>query len=190
MSEDERKNMIAFGLEEAKYLAENYLDEKQANEFFSAMETIAKYGVNGTVSGDGKVTYNIEGGLGVTGNISDMNILKEKSPDLYKEINDLNQSIINHADGAKHGAKFIELHKKAATIIDSADSKGKTISEDAVDEYKKWEEKIEKTELPMVFQNVEYANMQTFFESLNNQSSLSNDWIRNNVANFIKWLNG
>lgn len=190
MSEDERKNMIAFGLEEAKYLAENYLDGKQANEFLSAMETIAKYGVNGTVAGDGKVTYNIESGLDVAGNISDMNILKEKAPDLYKEINDLNQSILNHADGEKHGAKFIELHKKAAAILNSAESKEKTISEDAVDEYKKWEEKIEKTELPVAFQNVKYTSLQTFFESLNNQSSfLSNNWIRYNVANFIKWLN-
>lgn len=190
MSEDERKDMIAFGLEEAKYLAENYLDEKQADEFLSAMETIAKYGVNGTVADDGKVTYNIESGLNAAGSIGDMNILKEKAPDLYKEIDDLNQSIINHTDGEKHGAKFIELHKKAATILNSVDSNGKTISENAVDEYKKWEEKVEKTELPVTFQNVKYTNLQTFFESLNNQSSfLSNKWIRNNAVNFMKWLN-
>ena len=109
MSENERKDMIAFGMEEAKYLAENYLNEKQAGEFISAMETIAKYGINGKMTADGTVVYNIEKGLNFTGEIDDMDILKEKAPDLYKEINDLNQRIINHKDGEKFGVEFFGL---------------------------------------------------------------------------------
>ena len=46
--------MAAFGLEAAKYLAENYLDESHAADFLSAMETVAKYGLNGSVSDGGK----------------------------------------------------------------------------------------------------------------------------------------
>ncbi len=56
MSEDERKSKIAFGMEEAKYLDENYLDEKQAGEFLTGMEAIAKYDMNGNVAEDGAVT--------------------------------------------------------------------------------------------------------------------------------------
>lgn len=46
LSEQERQDMAAFGLEAAKYLAENYLDESHAADFMSAMETVAKYGLS------------------------------------------------------------------------------------------------------------------------------------------------
>lgn len=189
MSEDERKSMIAFGMEEAKYLAENHLDEKQAGEFLSAMETIAKYGMNGSVAGDGTVTYHIEKGLNSAGQVDDMDILKEKAPDLYREINELNQSIINHKGGEKYGAKFLELHKRAANVLNAINEKGETNSEAAVKEYRKWEEETEKTKLPDIFKDTKYTSMQTFFESLQNQSQLSNDWINNSMARFMKWLN-
>lgn len=189
MSEDERKSMIAFGMEEAKYLAENHLDEKQAGEFLSAMETIAKYGMNGSVAGDGTVTYHIEKGLNSAGQVDDMDILKEKAPDLYREINELNQSIINHKGGEKYGAKFLELHKRAANVLNAINEKGETNSEAAVKEYRKWEEETEKTKLPDIFKDTKYTSMQTFFESLQNQSRLSNDWLNNSMALFIKWLN-
>lgn len=189
MSEDERKSMIAFGMEEAKYLAENHLDEKQAGEFLSAMETIAKYGMNGSVAGDGTVTYHIEKGLNSAGQVDDMDILKEKAPDLYREINELNQSIINHKGGEKYGAKFLELHKRAANVLNAINEKGETNSEAAVKEYRKWEEETEKTKLPDIFKDTKYTSMQTFFESLQNQNRLSNDWLNNSMALFIKWLN-
>ena len=50
------------------------------------------------------------------------------------------------------------------------------------------EETVEKTELPTTFKNVKYNNFQSFFESLQNQSSLSNSWISNNLNRFMKWL--
>lgn len=62
MTEEQRKDRISFGLEEAKYLAENYLDEEHAADFLSAMDTIAKYGMNATVSEDGKAAYHIKKG--------------------------------------------------------------------------------------------------------------------------------
>ncbi len=189
MSENERKSMIAFGMEEAKYLAENYLDEKQAGEFLSAMETIAKYGMNGSVAGDGTVTYHIEKGLNSAGRVDDMDILKEKAPDLYNEINELNQRIIDHKPGEKFGAKFLELQKRAEKVLEGTNGKGETNREVAVKEYKKWEEETAKTELPQIFKNTKYTNIQSFFESLQNQSQLSNDWLNNSMARFMQWLN-
>ncbi len=189
MSEDERKSMIAFGMEEAKYLAENFLKQEHSGEFLSAMETIAKYGINGSVAEDGTVTYHIEKGLNVVGQIDDMDILKEKAPDLYREINELNQSIINHKAGEKYGVKFLELHKRAERVLNATNEKGETNSEAAMKEYKKWEEEVEETKLPDIFKDTKYSTMQTFFESLQNQSQLSNDWINNSMARFMKWLN-
>ena len=189
MSEQERQDMIAFGLETAKYLAENYLDESHAADYMSAMETIAKYGMNGSVSDSGKTVYNTQEGQvrmsGAPSNYVDMESwLKANDTDLYNQINELNQSIINGKDGESHAAKFIELYTKAAKEILNASSDTKKDSD-----YADWKEKIEKTELPATFKNVKYNDFQSFFASLQNQSSLSNSWISENLNRFMKWLN-
>lgn len=189
ISESERKDMVAFGMEEAKYLAENYLNEKQAGEFISAMETIAKYGINGKMAEDGAVVYNIEKGLNFTGKIDDMDILKEKAPDLYKEINELNQRIINHKDSEKFGAEFLKLFKKAEKVLNSKNGKEETNIESALNFYKEWEKEIEDTKIPSSFKNVKYDNFQSFMESLHNQSKLSNKWLDSSIARFMKWIN-
>ena len=188
LSEQERQDMAAFGLEMAKYLAENYLDESHAADFMSAMETVAKYGLNGSVSDGGKVINNVQEGKvrmsGAPGSYVDMEgWLKANDTELYKQINELNQSIINHKGGENHSAKFIELYTKAAKKILDASSDTKKDSG-----YADWKEKVEKTKLPATFQNVKYNGFQSFLESLQNQSSLSNSWISANVSRFMKWL--
>ena len=188
LSEQERQDMAAFGLEAAKYLAENYLDESHAADFMSAMETVAKYGLNGSVSDGGKVIYNVQEGQvrmsGAPGSYVDMEgWLKANDTELYNQINELNRSIINHKDGENHSAKFIELYTKAAKKILDASSDTKKDSG-----YADWKEKVEKTKLPATFQNVKYNGFQSFLESLQNQSSLSNSWISANVSRFMKWL--
>lgn len=102
LTEEQRKEQIAFGLEEAKYLAANYLDEQHAGDFMSAMETIARYGMNGVVSEDGRVTYRIEKGpmVGVSDDyVNGYDILKKKAPELYKELHELNRSIAGGGTG-------------------------------------------------------------------------------------------
>ena len=188
LSEQERQDMAAFGLEMAKYLAENYLDESHAADFMSAMETVAKYGLNGSVSDGGKVIYNVQEGKvrmsGAPGSYVDMEgWLKANDTELYNQINELNQSIINHKDRENHSAKFIELYTKAAKKILDASSDTKKDSG-----YADWKEKVEKTKLPATFQNVKYNGFQSFWESLQNQSSLSNSWISANISRFMKWL--
>ena len=188
LSEQERQDMAAFGLEAAKYLAENYLDESHAADFMSAMETVAKYGLNGSVSDGGKVINNVQEGKvrmsGAPGSYVDMEgWLKANDTELYNQINELNQSIINHKDGENHSAKFIELYTKAAKEILDASSDTKKDSG-----YADWKEKVEKTKLPATFQNVKYNGFQSFLESLQNQSSLSNSWISANISRFMKWL--
>ena len=76
----------------AKYLAENYLDESHAEDFMSAMETIAKYGLNGSVSDSGKVIYNVQEGQvwmsGAPGSHVDMEgWLKANDTKLYNQLN-------------------------------------------------------------------------------------------------------
>jgi hypothetical protein len=192
-SEEERQEMIAFGMEEAKYVAENYLDDENAADFFSAMETIAKYGMNGTVDENGNVTYDIKKGTMVDAPndyVNRMDVLKSKAPDLYNEINELNYSIVNRKNSEKYSTKFLELYQKAEKVLNNAssDEDGKTNQEAAVEEYADWKEKIEETKLPNVFSNVKYDNLQSFFVSLQNQSNLSNSWITENMNRFAGWL--
>lgn len=49
-----------------------------------------------------------------------MDILKEKAPDLYNEIQELNYNIVNHKNGEKYGHKFLELHKRAEKVLSAA----------------------------------------------------------------------
>lgn len=121
---------------------------------------------------------------GTPSNYVDMeNWLRANDTDLYNQINELNQSIINNKDGESHAAKFIELYTKATKEILNGSSNTKVDSD-----YADWKETMEKTELPATFKNVEYNNFQSFFQSLQNQSSLSNSWISNNLNRFMKWL--
>lgn len=193
MSEQERQEMIAFGMEEAKYIAENYLDEDHAGEFLSAMETIAKYGTNGTVDENGNVTYDIKRGplVGAPDDyVNRMDVLKEKAPDLYDEINEFNYSIVNRKSGEKFSTKFLELHQRAEKVLNStSNEEGKTNLEAAAEEYTDWKEKIEDTKLPNTFSNITYNDLQSFFDSLQNQSSLSNSWMTESMNRFMKWLN-
>lgn len=192
ITEEERQEMIAFGMEEAKYIAENYLDEEHAGEFLSAMETIAKYGMSGKVDENGNVTYDIKKGpmVGAPDDYLDrMDILKSKAPDLYNEINELNYNIVNRKGGEKFGTKFLELHKRAEKVLNSKSGDNeKTNLEVAVEEYTDWKEKIEETKLPTAFSNVKYDNLQSFFASLQNQSQLSGSWMTDNMNRFMKWL--
>lgn len=188
MSEQERQDMIAFGLETAKYLAENYLDETHTADYISAMETIAKYGLNGSVSDSGKVVYNIQEGQvrmpGAPDSYVDMESwLKANDTDLYNQINQLNQNIINHEGGESHADKFIELYTKATQEILNSSSDSK-----ADGDYADWKEIIAKTELPTTFKNMKYNDFQSFFKRMQNQGSLSNSWISENLNRFMKWL--
>jgi hypothetical protein len=157
------------------------------------METIAKYGMNGTVDENGNVTYDIKEGpmVGAPDDyVNRMDVLKSKAPDLYNEINELNYSIVNRKSGEKYSTKLLELYQKAEKVLNNAssDEDGKTNQEAAVEEYADWKEKIEETKLPNVFSNVKYDNLQSFFVSLKNQSNLSNSWITENMNRFAGWL--
>lgn len=195
MTEEQRREQIAFGLEEARYLAANYLDEQHAKEFVSAMETIARYGMNGVVSEDGKVTYHIEKGplVGAPDDYVNQNdILKEKAPELYAELHELNQNIAKGETG--WGRKFIELQNRINQVLNRPSgtvSQGKQLTnyEEAAEKYKNWKKTVEAIKLPNTFADVNYENLESFFGSLKSQqSSLDETWLAKAQERFAKWL--
>lgn len=194
MTEEQRRDTTAFGLEEARYLAENYLDDQHAQDFMSAMETIARYGMNGTVSADGRVTYHIEKGplAGAPDSyVSESDILKEKAPELYKELQELNQRI---AKGETDwGRKLIDLHRRINEKLSGFSgtvSQGKQLSyyEEAAAKYQSWKKIMDSTELPATYSNVNYSDIASFFDSLSSQGSLGNGWLADAQTRFEKWL--
>ena len=180
MTEEEAAKRAA---RDAAFQAENVIQHENTHRI-----VIPNYGLNGSISDSGKVIYNVQEGQvrmsGAPGSYVDMEgWLKANDTELYNQINELNQSIINHKDGENHSAKFIELYTKAAKKILDAPSDTKKDSG-----YADWKEKVEKTKVPATFQNVKYNSFQSFMESLQNQSSLSNSWISANISRFMKWL--
>ncbi|WP_286081012.1 hypothetical protein [Parablautia intestinalis] len=193
ISEKERTDQIAFGMEQAKYLAENYLDKEHGADFISAMETIAKYGLNGVMDKDGKVTYDIEMGYVVgSSSLADQSrareYLKQQAPDLYQEIEELNQKILNKDNKERWGAKFIEIHRKAEKVLNASGVFGKSFYEQERERYNIWSEKIDNTTLPDTFHGVSYMDLSSFSESMKGQSSLSEAWMREQTARLMKWL--
>ncbi|NBJ94682.1 hypothetical protein [Parablautia muri] len=191
MSEKEWTDQIAFGLEQAKYLAENYLDEEHAADFLSAIETIAKYGLNGIVDKDGKVTYDIEMGYVVGSKLfADQSrirdYLKQQAPDLYQEMEELNRNMVENKGG--WGSKFIELHRRAEKVLNAPGDNGKSFYEEEHARYDTWKEKIDHTTLQETFYGTVYTDMSSFFESLKGQSSLSDAWMDSQMERFMKWL--
>lgn len=194
MTEEQRRDAIAFGLEEARYLAENYLDDSHGQDFMSAMETIARYGMNGTVSEDGRVTYHIEKGplVGAPDNyVHENDILKKKAPELYRELDALNRRIAKGELG--WGQEFISLQRRIQAKLNSFSgtvSQGKELSyyEEAAAEYQSWKNGINDTKLPTTFQNVNYADTASFFDSLNTQGSLGKNWLAEAQMRFAGWL--
>ncbi len=196
MTEEQRRDAIAFGLEEARYLARNYLDEQQGADFLSAMETIARYGMNGTVSENGRVTYRIERGpvLGAPEDyVSQSDILKDKAPDLYRELQDLNRGIGQGETG--WGRRFIELHQRIERRLNGysgTEYQGKrlTFYEEAAYEYRSWKKAMDETALPNAYSDVDYRDMNCFFGSLKFQGSLGESWMAEARQRFAKWLEG
>lgn len=91
LTENQRQSLISLGMEKAKYLAQNHMDGDKAKQFLSAMETVAKYGMNGKVGQNGKVLFNIKQGPIVEGMDDDYEVLKQRKPELYKKINELQE---------------------------------------------------------------------------------------------------
>lgn len=95
LSEEERLELIALGLEEAKFMAEK-MDDDKAGLFMDAMNTIAKYGVGGETDSRGNVTYDIRWGavIGMSGDYkSEGAILPNSSAKEKKEFADWQKKI-------------------------------------------------------------------------------------------------
>ena len=146
------------------------------------------------MSEDGKVTYHIEKGplVGAPDDyVSESDILKSKAPDLYKELQEMNQGIARGETG--WGRKFIELHQRINQRLNGYSGtvyQGKQLTyyEEAAAGYQSWKKAMDGTKLPTTYSGVNYLNINVFFDSLKSQGSLGESWFGAAQERFAKWL--
>lgn len=203
LTENQRQSLISLGMEKAKYLAQNHMDGDKAKQFLSAMETVAKYGMNGKVGQNGKVLFNIKQGPIVEGMDDDYEVLKQRKPELYKKINELQEEsstihklyIKHKTESAKNrlaeigGGELIELWKQAREFLHSPDATGKSPMEQSHIEYNNWKRRIEETKLSDEFSKSDYSDWENFSESIMKQNESGNifdsDFLNEDLQKFF-----
>jgi len=207
MTEDERQSMIALGVEKAKYLAANHFDANKAKQFLSAIDTIAKWGMNGKTDENGIVSFDIRKGPVVEGANQLHEVVKSQNPELYKKWMDTLYESQALKEKAKIGElkleniryklkvlanNFIDLQKQAIKWYQSPDGSGKSPHQQWYDEYNGWKNKMESTALPTAFSQSDVSNQEAFFDSIMNQNESSNtldsDYLKEDLQKFIEQL--
>ena len=190
LTEEERLSMISLGMEQASYIAENYMDEETAKEYMATMETIARYGMNGEMDGDGKVTYNIQKGSLVgepLDYVSPSDVLRAADPDKFKRLE----------DGMKSGTREgTEAFMNYLTSYIKNSSKYSEAINNVTKERNDWLENIDSTIVNDTFKDSDKSSYENFNDSLNkilkenNLFQSNNSRFEDSMNSFSHWLRG
>lgn len=183
MTEEERLGLISLGLEKAKFIAER-LDKNKAADFMSAMETIAKYGINGKKDSGGIVRYDImEGPMAgePDDNVRAIVLMERLDPEAYKKHSDMWLESIKKNDSKLFGqaCKFLDEWAKNAY---------KTMPGRIADEKQRftiWNNKMESTVIKSEYKNTDTSSLQNFMDSIMQQNTtLRNYYVLKNLQEF------
>lgn len=187
LTEDERIELISVGLEKAKYLADRLEDDK-AGIFMEAMNTIAKYGINGKTDLQGNVTYDIRWGAMVGAPddyISSGELMQRISPEQYKIYSSMRDEAIEKNDDrlALKAAKFaIDWEMNAYKTNPKPFEELKT-------EQVNWKKNVDKTKINSNYNSTDRSNMETFVNSILQQNKVINaEYLADNLQKFAKFF--
>lgn len=183
MTEEERQELIALGMEKAKYLAKDM--GNQSPLFLEAMEEIAKYGMSGKTDEKGHVVYNIQWGppIGAPDDyISTSDLVQKLAPKSWethlrmcqkaRETNDVKLARAASEYLFKQEELLYANHKKEV-----AELKFK---------YTSWKKEIDNIRLIRVYDNVDQTDENSFFKSIEGQSqALSGEYLHKNISEFM-----
>lgn len=198
MSESERQDRISFGLAEAQYLADNYMNKDDADKFMSSMKKIAGIAESGTVDATGKMTYDMLGQHaynvdqnGYTVEITDtIGMMKRYDSERYGQWKELKDKFDETGD-----VEYLKNSMKV-TIQFVLDNVRK--HPERVDEYEKEQkEKVEKLSdknVRKTFDKIATKNFDEFMNSLkaiqNQNMNLQNNWFSTRYNDLFKSLQG
>lgn len=185
LTEEERIELISVGLEKAKYLAEHLEDDK-AGIFMEAMNTIAKYGINGKTDQKGNVTYDIRWGAMVGAPddyISSGELMQRIAPEQYKVYMSMRNEAIEKNDDmlALKAAKFAidwEINSYKSNPKPFEEEKAKQVN---------WKKSVDNTKINNSYNNTDRFNMETFVNSILQQNRVLNvEYLSDNLQKFAK----
>lgn len=185
LSEEERQQIIALGLEKSKYIAANYLQGEQAGNFLKAMETIAKYALNGTKNEDGTISYHIENGplVGAPDDyINKFDLMKMKDPETYEKY----AKNLREALETNDMIKYMDAMRELTNWVERATRSNPKLVEEALKNYTKWKNKINETLLPTYFTNTNFSSKEAFTNSI--LSNDSNKLLQDSLDRFMSFL--
>ncbi len=186
MSEDDRQQMIALGLEKAKYIASNHLKGQQADNFLKSMDTIAKYAINGTRNEEGYITYHIEKGplVGAPDDYLDTyELMRRHDPETYEK----HALKLQEAASSNDYSRLVKVMKEFKDWVVGSTRRDSTLVKEAVNDYVSWKKIQEETALPTYFTNTDTSSKEGFVNSLLKDNQ-SNNSLQNSINRFFSML--
>lgn len=178
LTEEERRELIYIGLEEAKYLAQG-LDADKAELFMEAMNTIAKYGLNGMMDEQGNVIYDIRQGAMVGAPddyISSGELMKKIAPNQYEKY----QEMMKEGRVLEAARFMIDWEINAYRYNSGA---VKAVKEEQV----RWKESVDNTVIESSYHGTDMSGLQAFIDSILKQNqTLNQDDLMNHLQQFTQ----
>lgn len=185
LTEDERIALISVGLEEAKFLADR-LEGDKASSFIDAMNTIAKYGINGKSDNQGNVTYDIRWGaiVGAPDDyISTGELMQRISPEQYKTYS----AMLDEALEKNNEQLLLKATKFAIDWERKSYQTNPKQFEVEKEKQVNWKKSVDNTKINSSYKNTDRSNMETFINSILQQNKVLNtEHLSDNLQRFVK----
>lgn len=186
MTEQQRQDLISFGMEKARYLAEKMGDKGLL--FLEAMEEVAKYGMSGKADSNGKVVYDIQQGPPPgwpDDHVSSSDLMQEILPEKWEKYQEMWRRAVKTGD---HGLltnafRYILKWEKWAY-----QHRSKEVNE-IKSRYTLWQKELSKITVKK-FDNIDRTNTGSLLDSVIAQNTtLDSDFLQKNMEKFVDVLN-
>ena len=189
MTEQERRELIAVGLEQAQYLAGG-MDAGKAELFMDAMTTVAKYGVNGKTDTLGNVKYDIRWGAmaGAPDDyISTGEMMRRLAPEQYKTYS----AMLEEGFAKKDDRLVGDALKHLIGWESESYRKNPERFEEEKKKQAEWKKGVENTKIESAYRNTDKTDIGFFTDSIMGQSRfLDRDFLLRNLREFADILAG
>lgn len=185
MTQEERTGLISLGMEKAQYIADHYMEERDGALFMEAMGNIAKYGMNGVRSEDGRMSYQIKWGPKVGApdedSVDSADMMKTFDPDAYRTYQQLSEKKDSMDD-----MRYLMNWEK------NANANHPEWFQSKLKDYTDWKSQMDKTEVGTQFQGTDKADSSHFRDSVLKQNAqsgiLNQELLTQNLESFFGYL--
>lgn len=186
MTEQQRQDLISFGMEKARYLAEKMGDKGAL--FLEAMEEVAKYGMSGKADSSGKVTYDIQWGPPPgwpDDHVSTSELMQEISPEKWKTY----QEMCRRAKETEGRGMNMEIYWFFRDWEKWAYQNRRKEVNEIKSRYTEWQKELSKITVKK-FDNVDRTDTDSLLNSVIGQNTaLDSDFLQKNMDRFVAVLN-